>query len=167
MKIKYSLKNFIISYILLLILIPTSLYLGSSSTRVGDLRSKASQNINRIYFWPTNADLSLGQNYTIEIRLNSEAKPENLELVLSFNPNVVRIESDGPIFGNAYGSYHAKYYDNVKGIIGLSGQGKGNGEVFMSFRIQTLKTGDPEFKVNYLNSQTEKIDVDLPKYTVQ
>ena len=155
-------------YLLLLLLIPITVLVTVPKTNVGDVRSKAAVEIKKLYFWPSKANLIPDQTYDLEIRLESANKPQYLDLVIKYDPTVVNIVGDGPIPGNIYSTYYARYADNNSGIAGIGGKGEiRDGIVFEKLKIKTIRPGNPNITVNYINSDDKELKVELPDLTVQ
>lgn len=155
-------------YLLLLLLIPITVLVTVPKSNVGDVRSKAAVEVKKLYFWPIKASLAPNQTYDLEIRLESVNKPSYVDLVLKFDSAVINIVGDGPLPGNIYSTYYARYADNSSGIAGIGGKGEiREGTVFEKLKIKTIQPGNPNFSVNYINSDDKDLKVDLPQLTVQ
>lgn len=164
----YAVKKFLGLYVFLLLLIPVTVAVSMPNSKTFELRSKANVNTNTLTFWPNNAVLDKDKDYSVQLKISNVKKPKSLDLVLTFNPNVVNILGTGAIPGNTYTTYHAQHLDNQKGIVGLSGnEAVDGGNVFMTLKIHTLSPGDANFKVDYLNAPDEKVEVELPKLSVR
>lgn len=161
-------KKFLGLYILLLLLIPVSILVSTPKIRVGELRSRASSEDNKMTFWPVRAELKTDQLFDVELRLSGNPKPPYVDFVLTFDPNIITILSNGPVPGNIYSIYQARFVDNEKGLVGIGGRGElRNGVLFETLKIMTKKPGNPNFKVSYLNSGENKVVVELPRYIVR
>lgn len=168
MKTGYQVKKFLGLYILLLLLIPVSLLVSTPKLKVGELRSKAASEKNKLYFWPIAAELKTEQIYDFELRLSGNQKPKSLDLVLNFDPNVISIEDTGPVPGNIYTIYQARFVDNARGMVGIGGRGElRDGVIFETLKVKTKKSGNPNFTVSYLNSGDNKVAIELPRYVVR
>ena len=168
MKTSLAVKKFLGLYVLLLLLIPVSILVSTPKIRVGEFRSQASTEKNKLTFWPVTAELKTDQPLDVELRLSGSQKPLYVDLVLTFDPNVINILGDGPIPGNIYSIYQARFVDNIKGMVGIGGRGElRNGVLFETLKVMTKKPGNPDFKVSYLNSGENEIIVELPKYIVR
>lgn len=168
MKNSFAFKKLVGLYTLLLVLIPAVIFLSGNSNRIGDWRSKAAPHTATVSFWPLETNLVTNQNYDLELRVDPSLKPASLDLVLSFDPQVVEVTPESPIPGNMYGVYTAKLTDNTKGLVGVSGKGElREGTKFATLKIKTKAAGDPKFSVNYVHGNNVDVKVNIPQYQVQ
>lgn len=168
MKNTLSLKKFLGLYALLLLLIPGVVLVSGSNTRIGDLRSQAAPNSATVTFWPVQANLITNQKYDFELKIDPTLKPPSLDLVLSFDPKVIEVSTESPIPGDMFEIYQARFADNLKGLVGISGKGElRSGVKFATLKVTTKSSGDPKFTVNYVNGNNMEVKVNLPKYIVE
>lgn len=161
------LHKFLGIYLLLLLLVPITIAITSKSQNLNDLRSKAANKNTVLSFWPNIAVLEPNSIHMVQVNLTGNNKPDSFDLVLSFDPKVVNIENGSPTPGSLYGSYHAKYFDNTKGLIGLSGKGLNGEGLFFSFKFKTVGSGNANFQTSYINPSDAKVDIQLPNLTVR
>lgn len=166
MKNKLS-KNAIVVFVFLLLLIPVTVSAITKFNSTFETRSQAAPAGAKIYLWPTSTTLSANQDLTVEVRLNTNQIISNVDLVLSFNPDVVEVMGN-VVPGTMFNQYVARLVDNQKGLVGIGGRGEANGQgVFASFKLHTKVKGDVNLHFNYLNAGGATLDAQTADYKVQ
>jgi hypothetical protein len=163
----YTLKKFLGLYILILLLIPVTVIISNPKNNLGDTRSKAMDSFG-LNFWPSSAIFEKGKEYTITLKTTGKQIPNSIDLVLSFNPGVVKILGTGIIPGDIYTTYHKQLLDNQKGLVGIGGTDKTvNNDIFISLKLLALNQGPANFAIDYISIPEEKISIEPPKYEVR
>jgi len=160
-------KNALLGFVFLLLLVPVTVSAITRFNGVFETRSQAAPAGAKIYLWPTSTSLSTNQDLTVEIRLNTNQIIQNVDLVLSFNPEVAEIMGN-VVPGTMFPQYVARLVDNQKGLVGIGGRGQANGQgVFASFKLHTKVKGDINLHFNYLNAGGATLDAQTADYKVQ
>ena len=160
-------KNALLIFVFLLLLVPVTVSAITTLNSVFETRSQAAPAGAKIYLWPTSTTLSTNQDLTVEVRLNTNQIIQNVDLVLSFNPQVAEIMGN-VVPGTIFTQYVARLVDNQKGLVGIGGRGQANGQgVFASFKLHTKVKGDVNLHFNYLNAGGATLDAQTADYKVQ
>lgn len=160
-------RNSILGFVFLLLLIPVTVSAITKFNSVFETRSQAAPAGAKIYLWPTSTTLSANQDLTVEVRLDTNQTVPNVDLVLSFNPEVAEVMGN-VVPGTMFSQYVARLVDNQKGLVGIGGRGEATGQgVFASFTIHTKVKGNVNLHFNYLNAGGATLDAQTADYKVQ
>ncbi len=160
-------KNAFFSFVFLLLLVPVTVYALTRYTGSFETRSQAAPAGAKIYVWPTSTTLTQNQYLDVSVRLSANQNLSNVDLVLSFNPQVAEVVGN-VVPGTMFNQYVARLVDNQKGLVGIGGRGTTNGEgVFASFKLHTKVKGDVNLRFNYLNAGGATLDAQTADYQVQ
>lgn len=143
---KLSRLPVVLGFLVLLLTLPAAVFLLQQRQQV---RVAAGiPNIALVYLWPQNFSLAVGQEVTMEIKVDSKGQAaRRAEATLKFNPRLIKIAKES-ILAPERVSLVQKVLNETEGVLQLSGVGDfTEQQTLASFKIEALGKGKTNIEI--------------------